>query len=82
MHDHPGHTHDHAGEHSHTKEEALKLLQYTLQHNTAHADELHELGHLLEELGLDGAASEVWYSLDDAKCSNEHIERAIAAIDN
>ncbi|MDR2502109.1 MAG: hypothetical protein LBC78_02535 [Oscillospiraceae bacterium] len=80
MHDHPGHSHDHAQ--AHTREEAEKLLQFTLKHNASHEDELHELGHLLESLGLNAAAQEVWYSIDDAKCASEHIERAVAAMNN
>ncbi|MDR3209691.1 MAG: hypothetical protein LBT36_03590 [Oscillospiraceae bacterium] len=86
MHDHPGHAdHDHSHDHEHppagsTRAEAEKLLQFTLRHNASHENELHELGHLLESLGLDAAAREVWYSLDDSKCASEHIERALEAL--
>ncbi|MDR0838349.1 MAG: hypothetical protein LBN99_01755 [Oscillospiraceae bacterium] len=77
MHDHPHeHTHGSAG----TREEAEALLKFTLAHNRSHEEELHELGHALEHLGLDAAAEEVWNSLADAQCATEHIERAIAAV--
>ncbi|MDR0905575.1 MAG: hypothetical protein LBN00_05300 [Oscillospiraceae bacterium] len=76
--------HDHGHEHSHgaagTKEEAIALLRFTLQHNRSHEEELHDLAHTLEHLGLDKAAEEVWYSLDDSKCATEHIERALKEV--
>ncbi|MDR3310755.1 MAG: hypothetical protein LBS90_05355 [Oscillospiraceae bacterium] len=80
---HEGHIHEHehsAGE-TGSPAEAEALLRYTLQHNRSHENELHELAHTLESLGLDAAALEVHRSLDDARCATEHIERAIAALD-
>jgi len=73
--------HDHHDHHAHTPKEAEALLKYTLQHNHAHEEELHDLAHMLEDLGLSEAALEVHYSLDDAKCASEHIERAIASLE-
>jgi hypothetical protein len=76
-HDHGDHSHSHGAAGS--REEAIALLRFTLQHNRSHEEELHDLAHALEHLGLEKAAEEVWYSLDDSKCATEHIERAIAA---
>jgi hypothetical protein len=80
MHDHP--SHGNAPGAAKTREEAEALLQFTLRHNRSHEEELHDLGHALEALGLSAAAQEVWYSLDDSKCATEHIERAINALTN
>lgn len=79
---HEGHSH---GAHSHggdaaTREEVEALLRFTLAHNRSHEEELHELAHSLEHLGLETAATEVWCSLDDSRCATEHIERALAAL--
>ncbi|MDR0446043.1 MAG: hypothetical protein LBH17_03300 [Oscillospiraceae bacterium] len=84
MHDHPSHAHAHDDAHGAVKsrEEAEALLQFTLRHNRSHEEELHDLGHALEALGLSAAANEVWYSLDDSKCATEHIERALASLGN
>ncbi|MDR0915710.1 MAG: hypothetical protein LBN02_00740 [Oscillospiraceae bacterium] len=81
---HEGHSHDHEHEHHEagSRAEVEAVLRYTLQHNRSHEEELHELAHELEALGLTAAAQEVHWSLDDARCATEHIERAIAAIDN
>ncbi|MDR2420845.1 MAG: hypothetical protein LBD49_01900 [Oscillospiraceae bacterium] len=78
MHDHPSHNAPHGA--AQTRQEAEALLQFTLRHNRSHEEELHDLGHALEALGLDAAAGEVWLSLDDSRCATEHIERAIAAL--
>jgi len=75
MHDH--HHHENGAS---SREEAEALLRFTLQHNKSHEEELHELAHSLEHLGLAEAAMEVHYSLDDARCATEHIERAIASL--
>ena len=75
---HDGHDHSHGAAGS--KEEALALLNFTLAHNRSHEDELHELSHALEHLGLSEAARELHYSLEDSRCASEHIERAIASI--
>jgi len=79
-HDHGarGHAHDHGA--AATREEVEALLRFTLSHNRSHEEELHNLAHSLEQLGLKAAANEVWCSLDDARCGTEHVERAIAAL--
>jgi hypothetical protein len=75
---HEGHDHSHAAAHS--RQEAEALLRFTLAHNRSHEEELHSLAHQLEALGLAKAAQETLYSLDDARCATEHIERALAAL--
>ncbi len=74
MHDHHSHSHGSAG----SREEAQALLRFTLQHNRSHEEELHDIGHALEHLGMDGAAAEVWNSLEDARFASEHIEKALS----
>lgn len=76
MHEHHSHSHGSAE----TREEAEALLRFTLQHNRSHEEELHELGHSLEHLGLDAAAGEVWNSLEDSRFASEHLEKAIEAL--
>jgi hypothetical protein len=78
MHDHPSHGAPPGA--AQTRQEAEALLRFTLGHNRSHEEELHGLAHALEALGLEGAAGEVWLSLDDSRCATEHIERAIAAL--
>lgn len=60
-----------------TCEEAEALLQYTLHHNKSHEEELNKIGHLLEHLGFDFAANEVWNSIEDSRFASEHVEKAL-----
>lgn len=71
MHDHNHeHHHDHAAG---SKEEAVALLKYMLDHNTHHAEELHDLGHHVE-----GEASELIHqAVADFKSSNEKLAKAL-----
>lgn len=52
-HDHAHHCHPHSHEHTGDKpmspEEVLALLNYMLDHNRHHADELHDICHALED---------------------------------
>ena len=54
-HDHAHHCHPHSHEHTGDKpmspEEVLALLNYMLDHNRHHADELHDICHALEDEG-------------------------------
>ena len=68
MHDHE-HTHDTAAAHVHahphgdqkamSPEETLALLNYMLDHNRHHADELHDICHSLEANGKSEAAEKL-----------------------
>ena len=60
-HDHAHHCHPHSHEHTGDKpmspEEVLALLNYMLDHNRHHADELHDICHALEDEGKTEAAT-------------------------
>jgi len=43
MHEH----HNHEENSAHSREEAVALLKYMIDHNRHHADELHEIAHSL-----------------------------------
>ena len=72
-HDHAHHSHPHSHEHSGDKpmspEEVLALLNYMLDHNRHHADELHDICHALEDEGKTEAAAALAEALkvDDKK---------------
>lgn len=75
------HTHDHKHTHTHTRtamqpaseEERLALLKYMLDHNTHHAEELHDLAH-----GLTGEASDLLHeAVSDIESSNAKLAAAL-----
>ena len=74
------HTHEHAGDHTH---EALTdparqqaLLAYMLDHNSHHAEELHDLAH-----GLEGDASTLLHeAVSLLEQSNEKMAAALAVL--
>ena len=68
---------EHEHEHCHVcggvTEETTALLQYMLEHNRHHADELHELAH-----DLDGEARELVHAaVMDIESSNDKLARAL-----
>ena len=69
-HDHAHHCHPHSHEHTGDKpmspEEVLALLNYMLDHNRHHADELHDICHALEDEGKAEAAAVLAEALDEA----------------
>ena len=65
------HSHDHSPASS--PEETLALLEYMLNHNRSHAQELHELAHCVPE----EAASLLHAAVEDFTCGND--KRAQAA---
>lgn len=76
------HSHTHGGEHQHShesgsgsKEEALALLQYMVDHNRHHAEELHELAHHFdaETAGL------IHEALKDLNAGNDKLSEALKA---
>lgn len=80
MHDLSNHEHQHFHEHVtafESVEQAVSVLSYMLEHNRAHADELHEICHKLEAGGKNEAA----YLVDDAvgafRQANAKLELAI-----
>lgn len=65
MHDLSNHEHQHFHENItafESKEQAISVLEYMLEHNKSHADELHEICHKLEASDEKEAA----YLIDDA----------------
>lgn len=88
-HDH-GHTHDNDGAHHHgteghenllgSKEEAAAFLQYTLNHNAHHVEELSGLVHSLEHLALTKEAAEIRLCIEDITRANKRLEAVLAAL--
>ena len=80
------HCHSHEGgeEHNHSHmvssspEESLALLKYMLDHNSHHAEELHDLAHNFDEVESDLLHDAV----DKLKESNDLIEQALSLIQN
>ena len=71
-----GHTHEHCHCHEATAQETLTLLEYMLDHNRHHADELHETAH-----GLDGEAKTLVHAaVIDIESSNDKLAKAIALL--
>ena len=78
MHDNNGHTHGHTHSHGNGDwEETLAMLRYMLQHNIHHVDELRELAHDLEHLGLHGQAEEIKGAILDYEAGNARLKKAI-----
>lgn len=74
---------DHAHGHSHpdqqpmTREEALKLLGYMLDHNRHHTEELHALFHALDDAGCYDAADELETAMRYYNSGNDALENAL-----
>lgn len=77
MHCH-GHNHEHTHEHSHEHEaganKTLVLMQYMLDHNEHHADELAQMANTL---GENEAAAVVMEAVEEFKKGNEKLAQAI-----
>lgn len=72
MHDH-NHPHEHHHDTPTSKVETVALLKYMLDHNTHHAEELHEMGHSVE-----GEASELIHQAVKAlQDSNDKLAAAL-----
>ena len=75
------HAHTHNGDHHHThggntKEEALALLSYMVDHNRHHAEELHELAHSFDEK----TADLIHEALKDLNAGNDKLAAALEAV--
>lgn len=78
-HDHP-HTHEaheHEGLVSHTCDETLKLLEYMLDHNRHHGEDLHEIYHALVQAGKTQAADIVHEAMHNYDHGNEKLAEAL-----
>ena len=82
MHDLSNHEHQRFHEHVtayENKIQAVTILEYLLEHNKAHADELHEICHKLEASG----ESEAAFLVDDAVgCFRDGTARLELALEN
>ena len=80
-HDHAHHCHPHSHEHTGDKpmspEEVLALLNYMLDHNRHHADELHDICHALEDEGKAEAAAALTEALHAFDHGNDKLEKAL-----
>ena len=89
-HDHEHcHDHDHSGhcggcqghcEHS-PMEELAALMKYMVGHNAAHAKELAELAHKLEEAGNHAAFEQVMAAVSDFEKGNMRLSVVLASLD-
>ena len=78
-HDHAHHCHPHSHEHTGDKpmspEEVLALLNYMLDHNRHHADELHDICHALEDEGKAEAAAALAEALHAFDHGNDKLQK-------
>ena len=63
--------------HDMTDEEVLALLNYMLDHNRHHADELHDICHALEDEGKAEAAAALTEALHAFDHGNDKLEKAL-----
>ncbi len=83
------HVHEHGCEHDHNhihaqgkseQEEAKALLNYMLEHNEHHAEELISLSDRLRELDMESSASDLDKAVSFYKKGNEMLEKALLGI--
>ena len=86
MHDHPHH-HDHDHDHTHEQPQGVDavkqtraLLQYMLEHNRHHAEELHDLAHQLSGQDKVAAADRIHEAIHSFDEGNGLLEQALASI--
>jgi hypothetical protein len=63
-----------------SKTEAAAFLSYTLSHNAHHEEEMSDLVHSLQHLGLDKEATEVGQCIEDIRRANKRLEAVLAAL--
>ncbi len=91
MHDHHEHTHEHEHEHGHSHthegltafesiEQGVKILDYMLDHNRHHAEELHEICHKLELSGEAEAAELLDKAVDAFREGNDLMDKALGLL--
>ena len=85
------HTHPHEHGHSHSHEgcdphdcapmqETIALLQYMVNHNAAHANELAQLGQKLTELGNREAGEQVLTAVSEFEKGNLRLSTVLASL--
>lgn len=83
MHDFTGKEHDHFHETItafESKEQAIALVSYMLDHNKSHTEELHEICHKLEASDDREAAFLIDDAVDHYREGNALLESALAAL--
>lgn len=78
VHEHNGHTHE--GLKKYTLEEAYKILEYTIEHNKHHGEDLHELYHAFEDNGKPEAAKLILEADHYFDHGNEKLAEALKVI--
>ena len=81
------HTHEHSHEHGHVhtadqgeeKDKTMMLLQYNVDHNMHHADELNSLIEAMRTAGRDEAADLTEQAQDAFRRGSELLREALAA---
>lgn len=77
---HEGHDHHH-----HTAPEkpgkAQAMLTYMLEHNRHHAEELHDISHVLEHEGHKEAADLIHDAVHDFQAGNDKLQKALACFE-
>lgn len=83
-HTHDGHTHSHGHHHGdmahHSPEEAKALLNYMIEHNEHHGEDLHEIYHALSESGSLEAAELVHKAMHLYEDGNEQLRQALTRL--
>ncbi len=75
------HHHVHAGEGG-EKAEVKALLNYMLEHNEHHAEELKEISDRLREMDLPAEAEMLDFSISHYRKGNEMLEKALLSIND
>jgi hypothetical protein len=83
-----GHEHDHAHRHVHEHEhetggdpaKLFSVLEFMLEHNKSHTDDLAELAHKLYHAGSGAAADLIAAGVKDFKAGNGRLEEALRLI--
>ena len=89
-HDHE-HEHEHCHEHGHCsgncagcggdpKAELIAVMQYMVNHNTAHANELAALANKLKEMGDNTGYAQVLAAVSDFEKGNMRLSAVLAAM--
>ena len=88
--DHSGHehAHEHACHHEHShagapelsEEQTLALMNYMLEHNRSHAEELHNIAHALEKQGKHEAANLVGDAVHYFGHCNDKLDEALRLV--
>ena len=79
-HSHEHHTHSHTHEDItafESKEQAVRVISYMLDHNVSHAEELHEICHKLEASGEIKASEVLGDAVSAFRDVNTMIETAL-----